>query len=98
MEALIPILIQLVGGAAGGNVVAALLKNINLNKVIATITGLIGGVAGGQIANVLPMLEELMKGDAGMAANGGIAAGGGALLTFIVGMIQKSMAGGTPSN
>jgi hypothetical protein len=99
MEALIPILIQLVGGAAGGNVVAALLKNVHLSKVVATIAGLVGGVAGGQIAELLPMLEGVLSNDAGgMAANGGIAAGSGALLTFIVGLIQKSMAGGTPTS
>lgn len=98
MDALIPLLIQLVGGAAGGNVVAALMKNVNLSKVIATITGLVGGVAGGQLAELLPMLESVLTKDAGgMAANGGIAAVAGALLTFIVGLIRKSMTGGTPT-
>lgn len=93
MEQLIPILIQLVGGGAGGNLVAAVLKNVNLGKVIATITGLIGGVAGGQLAGLLPALQELLSagGAQGNVAQGGVAAGGGAILTLIVGLIKKAM-------
>ncbi len=90
MEQLIPIVIQLIGGAAGGNIVG-LLKGLPLNKILATITGLIGGVAGGQLADLLPMLQDLM-GNGGFAADGAASAGGGAILTLVVGLIKKAMA------
>ena len=95
MDKLLPIIIQIIGGAAGGNVIAALLKNINLDKVIATITGIIGGIAGGQLADVTGLLEKVLGatgGGAEMAGQGGASAIGGALLTAIVGFIKKAMA------
>jgi hypothetical protein len=99
MNAIVPILIQLLGGGAGGNIVAALLKNLNLDKVLATITGVIGGVAGGQLAGWMGILEKLMAsmGDTGgqVAGSAGASAVGGALLTAIVGFIKKAMAGKT---
>ena len=95
MNAILPLIIQLIGGGAGGNIVAALLKNLNLDKVLATITGLIGGVAGGQLAGYMGILEKLMAsmGNTGgeIAGNAGASAIGGALLTAIVGFIKKAM-------
>jgi hypothetical protein len=95
MEQLIPLVIQLIGGAAGGNIVGALLKNANLSAILRTIVGVIGGVGGGQLASLLPMLEGLLGNQAGMggqiAGNAGASAIGGALLTFIVGLIKQSM-------
>lgn len=55
MEQLLPLIIQLIGGAAGGNAVG-LLKQLPIGKIIATIAGLVGGVAGGQLADLLPLL------------------------------------------
>ncbi len=93
MEALIPLVIQLLGGAVGGNAVGGLLKNLDLSKVIATVTGLVGGVAGGQLAEVLDLVTKFFgEGAGGMAGNGLASAGGGALLTLIVGLIKKSLA------
>ena len=97
MDKLLPIIIQLIGGGAGGNAVAALLKNLNLDKIIATITGIIGGVAGGQAASALGILQKIIEAIGGtggeVVANGGASAIGGALLTAIVGLIKKAMAG-----
>jgi hypothetical protein len=95
MGQLIPLLVQLVGGAAGGNVVGALLKNANLSAILRTIVGIIGGVGGGQLAALLPMLQSILGEQAGtggqIAGNAGAAAVGGGLLTFIVGLIKQSM-------
>lgn len=95
METIIPLLIQLIGGGAGGNIVAAVLKNLDLNKVVATIAGVLGGIGGGQIAGLIPALEGLLNAGVGggsILANGGASAVGGALLTAIVGFIKKAMA------
>jgi hypothetical protein len=94
MDALLPLIIQLIGGAAGGNVIGALLKNLDLNKVIATITGIIGGIAGGQLADVVGLLDKIFGASQGadVAGNAGASAIGGALLTAIVGFIKKAMA------
>lgn len=92
MENLVPLLIQLIGGAVGGNAVA-LLKNIDLSKVIATICGLIGGVAGGQLAVVMDLITKIFgEGGGGLVGHGVASAGGGAVLTLIIGLIKKAMA------
>ena len=66
MEAILPIIIQLISGAAGGNVVGALLKNANLTAILRTVLGVIGGVGGGQLAALIPALDGLLGGgDAG---------------------------------
>lgn len=102
MQTFLPIIIQLIAGAVGGNAASAAMKNLNLSKIIATITGLIGGVGGGQLADLLGLVEKMMGANAGtgaeMAGQGGAAAVGGALLTAIVGAIKKAMdKGGAPA-
>jgi hypothetical protein len=94
MEQLLPILIQLIGGAAGGNVVGGLLKNIDLSKVLRTILGIVGGVGGGQLAALIPALTAILGADGGgaMVGQAGAGAVGGGLLTLIVGLIKKAMA------
>lgn len=94
METLIPIIIQLIGGGAGGNVVAALLKQLPLSKIVATIAGIIGGVGGGQLASngMLEAVLGVLGGGAGAGGQAASSAAGGALLTLIVGFIKKAMA------
>jgi hypothetical protein len=93
MEQLIPIIVQLLGGAVGGNAVGALLKNVNLSAVVKTIAGIIGGVGGGQLASVLGILQAILGNSQGgqLAGNAGASAIGGAILTAIVGIIKQSM-------
>lgn len=97
--ALIPILIQLVSGAAGGNVVGALLKNLPIGKILATVLGGVGGAGFGQLSAYIPAIAELLGlggGDPNLAGAAGAGAGGGAILTLIVGLIKKAMSGGAP--
>lgn len=96
MEQLLPLLIQLIGGGAGGNIAGALLKNIDLSKLAQTIIGIIGGVAGGQAINWMGLLETLLSsgGAGGLLGNAGVSGVSGAILTIIVGLIKKAMAGG----
>jgi hypothetical protein len=95
MEQLIPLIVQLLGGAAGGNLVGALFKKANLSAILRTVVGVIGGVGGGQLAGLLPLLQQLLGDQAGtggqIAGNADASAVGGALLTFIVGLIKQSM-------
>ena len=95
MGQLIPLLVQLLGGAAGGNVIGALLKNANLSAVLRTVVGIIGGVGGGQLAALIPVLQSILGEQAGtggqIAGNAGAAAVGGGLLTLIVGLIKQAM-------
>jgi len=91
MDNLFPLILQLVGGAAGGNLIAKLLKNLDLGPLGNTIIGLIGGFGGGQLAgllgastggtDIIPMLVSLL--------GGGV---GGGALTAIVGLIKTLIA------
>ena len=93
METWIPIIIQLVSGAAGGNALGAAVKNLSLGKLGDTIIGLIGGVGG---ARLLTILGASLTGSGGMDATavaGDVAGGGagGAALLAIVGAIKNAM-------
>ena len=68
MTTMLPLLIQLISGAAGSNIVGKLLKNLNLSKVLSTVLGGVGGGLGGLLLSVL--------GIGGAAAAGGDAAAG----------------------
>ncbi|KQY34743.1 MULTISPECIES: hypothetical protein [Rhizobium/Agrobacterium group] len=83
MEALLPIITQLIAGAAGGNAVGAVLKQQALSVVARTIVGAIGGLGGG-------FLVQMLGGDAAAAgliaqAIGGIAGGG--VLAGLAGLV-----------
>ncbi len=94
MESIVPLIIQLVSGAVGGNVAGALMKNSSLGVALNSVAGIVGGGVGGQI------LQALL----GAGASGGgmdvgsivssIAGGGvgGGLLMAIIGMIKKAAA------
>ena len=49
MENLLPIIIQLISGAVGGNVAGALMKNLSLGTLGNSIAGILGGGLGGQM-------------------------------------------------
>jgi len=90
---LIDLVIQLLSGAAGGNVLGSLLNKYSLGKTGNSVAGAIGGVGLGQL---LPMLTGL----GGTLAASGIDVGsivssiagggvGGAVLTLLVGLITQ---------
>ncbi len=94
MESLLPIIIDLLSGAVGGNVAGKLLKNFNLGTLWNSVVGIIGGGIGGQILSALGILAA---GDGGMDLGSiiGSVAGsgvGGGVLMLIVGYIKKAMA------
>ena len=91
---IVSLLIQLVSGAAGGNVAGALLKNISLGTLGNSLAGIVGGGIGGQIlAQVLHMAPAAGGLDIGsiltQVAGGGVGGGG---LMAIIGLVRSMMA------
>ena len=92
---LLPLIIQLIGGALGGVGAGKAMPSSSLGNIGNIISGLVGGAGAGQL--LLPML--------GMAAGGGdgglditsIISGlvgggaGGGILTVVIGMIKNAM-------
>lgn len=95
-ETLVNLIIQLIGGAAGGSGVGKAAKNLDLGPVANAIIGALGGAGGGSI------LSSLIPALAGAAGNGGfdiavvagqLVGGGvsGAVVTAIVGLIRNTL-------
>ena len=94
---IVPLIIQLVSGAVGGNAAGGILKKLDLGPVGNSIAGILGGGLGGQILGML---------GAGGAASGGaldigsiissIASGGvgGGVLMAIIGLVKSQLGGG----
>ena len=93
MEEYLPLIIQLVTGALGGNVAGKLLKNLSLGTAGNSIVGILGGGLGGQLLGLLGMGSATegsmdMSGILGSAAGGGV---GGGVLMAIIGAIKNAM-------
>jgi len=101
---LVPLIIQLISGAVGGNIAGALLKKFDLGPIGNSIAGIVGGGIGGQL---LGMLTSGGAASSAVAAatsaagsgldmstilssvgGGGI---GGAVVMAIVGLIKSQM-------
>lgn len=92
MESLLPLIIQLVSGAAGGNLAGKLMQNLSLGTLGNSIAGILGGGLGGQLLGMLGMAtgggEMDLSGIIGSIAGGGV--GGGAVMA-IIGLVKKAM-------
>ena len=90
MESLLPLIIQLISGAAGGNVAGSLMKNLSLGTVGNSLAGILGGGIGGQLLGMLGMAtgagEMDIGGIIGSIASGGV---GGGVVMAVIGMIKK---------
>lgn len=93
MEGLLPLIIQLASGAAGGNLAGKLMKNLSLGTVGNSVTGILGGGIGGQVLAMLGMAFGSGEMDIGQVI-GSIAGGGvgGGILMAIIGFVKKAMA------
>ena len=74
MEAIVAIIVQLIGGGVGGNVLGQLVKQINLGPTGNTIAGAIGGLIATWLAGRIPGLDGLVGAATSAAATGGDAA------------------------
>jgi len=96
VDALLPIIIQIVTGVIGGQAVGAAFKQAALGQLPKLLSGAIGGVAGGQILGALLGGGAAATDAASGGALGGLlgdvigGAGGGAILTGIVGAVLKN--------
>lgn len=97
---IVNIVVQLVSGAAGGNIAGALLKKFSLGFLGNSVAGIVGGGLGGQI------LGAVLGGGATVdpAAAGGMDVGaivqsvagggvGGGVLMVVVGLIRGMLGG-----
>jgi uncharacterized membrane protein YeaQ/YmgE (transglycosylase-associated protein family) len=96
---LVPLIVQLISGAVGGNIAGALMKKFNLGPIGNSIAGLVGGGLGGQLLSMLTAggtsaamaatssgldLSSILSSVCG----GGV---GGAVVMAIVGLIKGQM-------
>jgi len=104
MNRMIPLIIQLISGAVGGNIAGAILKNFNLGPIGNSIAGLVGGGIGGQLLTML--ISSGTASSAASAVAGAMSSGldmssilssvggggiGGAIVMVIVGLIKSQM-------
>ncbi len=88
------LIIQLLSGAAGGNIAGSLLKNYSLDTLWNSVVGILGGGIGGQI---LATVLGVGGGGAGLDIGtiiGNIASGGvgGSVLLLIIGLVRGALA------
>lgn len=93
---IVPLLISLVSGAAGGNAAGALMKNFSLGTLGNSVAGIVGGGLGGWVLSLLGIAPAAAGGGGidlanviGNLASGGV--GGGVLMT-ILGVVKGMMA------
>ncbi len=91
MGNIVPLIIQLVSGALGGNVAGALLKKLSLGTLFNSLLGILGGGLGGQLLKLLGVAATGSGTDLGgilaSVAGGGV---GGGILMAIIGAIKKA--------
>ena len=79
METWLPIIIQLISGAVGGNAAGALLKKLSLGTIGNSIAGIIGGGLGGYVLGLLGVATGAggmdVAGVIGSIAGGGVGGG-----------------------
>ncbi len=92
MENLLPLIVQLVSGAIGGNVAGSLMKKFSMGTMWNSIIGIVGGGLGGQILGMLGLDlgggEMDLAGILGNVAGGGV---GGGVIMAVVGLIKNAM-------
>ncbi|MGB5820085.1 MAG: hypothetical protein WBG90_11430 [Saonia sp.] len=93
MESYVPLIIQLVMGAIGGNVAGKLLKNWSLGTVGNSISGILGGGLGGQLFEMLGLggVDTSgidMSGILGSVASGSV---GGGVIMALIGAIRRTV-------
>ena len=97
MDVLVPVLVQLISGAAGGNVLGQLVRRASLGRLGDSIFGAIGGLAGTFGASQVPGLDSLVGTADGLdpgalAGQGAVGLLSCALLTAVAGAIKSAMA------
>jgi uncharacterized membrane protein YeaQ/YmgE (transglycosylase-associated protein family) len=98
MEEYLPLIIQLISGAVGGNLAGKLMKNSSLGTLWNSIVGILGVGLGGTVLGMLGLTgAEAAEASTSMDLSsilGSVAGGGvgGGILMAIIGMVKKAMA------
>lgn len=88
------LIVSLIGGAVGGNLSGAALKEKSLGTIGNTIAGAVGGVAGSYILQAVDVLNTMGLANmevGALATQAGLTAVCGAVLTAIVGFVKSKM-------
>lgn len=91
MEEYLPLIIQLVSGAVGGNIAGSLMKNSSLGTLWNSVAGILGGGLGGSLLSMIGLGTDGgmdLSGILGSIAGGGV---GGGVVMAIIGIIKKAM-------
>jgi uncharacterized membrane protein YeaQ/YmgE (transglycosylase-associated protein family) len=90
---IVPLLVQLISGAVGGNIAGGILKKLSLGTVGNSIVGILGGGLGGVLLSALGAHASGSGGVDMTSVLGSIAGGGvgGGVLLAIVGAIKNAM-------
>ncbi len=88
------LIIQLLSGAAGGNIAGKMMPKSSLGPLLNSVMGIVGGGMGGQILSAL--LGSAVASGGGLdvtsilssVASGGV---GGGLLMAVIGLVKKAM-------
>ena len=97
MEDYLPLIIQLVSGAIGGNLAGSLMKKFSLGTLWNSVVGILGGGLGGTVMGMLGLggaeaAEASSSMDIGSilgsVAGGGV---GGGIVLAIIGAIKNAM-------
>jgi uncharacterized membrane protein YeaQ/YmgE (transglycosylase-associated protein family) len=96
MEALLPFIVSLISGGAGGNIVGAVINRASMGTTGNSIVGALGGIASGYLLNLLPgsstasLLSAFGTGTVGSVL-GNVVGGGasGMVLTLVIGLISS---------
>lgn len=84
------LLVQVIGGAVGGNVAGAAMKDKSLGTVGNSIAGILGGGIGGQILSALGVAVATGGTDlSSIAGNAGTGGAGGAVLLIVIALVKK---------
>ena len=93
MENLLPLIIQLICGAAGGNIAGSMMKKSSLGTLGNSIAGIVGGGLGGQLLQLLGVAAAGGSMDIGSIIGSILGGGvGGGVLMAIIGIIKSTMA------
>ncbi len=92
MEDYLPLIIQLISGAIGGNIAGSLMKKFTMGSLWNSIVGILGGGLGGQVLGMLGIGDGGGEMDlSGILGSVGSGAVGGGIVMAVIGMIKKAM-------
>lgn len=90
MEQYLPLLIQLISGAVGGNAAGKLMKKFSLGTLLNSVAGIVGGGIGAGALKALE-LDVTTGGTNVQSVVGSIASGGvgGGVLIAVIGLVKN---------